>query len=144
MSSAIDSKLDPADYSASGWGAYGVSKAANVLFTVELERRFEAAGLRASAVALHPGVVQTDLSRYIIGGVSAEDAHPTSEAEAPTGVGAFLKVIREHAVARGRSHGCSGRDGRGLSRIDGGGDASLFITRNFLFEIHNSLTRLMR
>ena len=48
---------------------------ANVLFTVELQRRIEAAGLRASAVSLHPGVVQTDLARYIVGGVSASGMH---------------------------------------------------------------------
>ena len=42
-----------------------------MLLTDELQRRFDAAGLRASAVALHPGVVQTDLGRYIVGGVTA-------------------------------------------------------------------------
>ena len=35
-----------------GWGAYGVSKAANVLFTVELQRRLEAAGVAGSVVSL--------------------------------------------------------------------------------------------
>jgi len=75
-----------------GWGAYGVSKAANVLFTVELQRRIDAAGVRGSAVTLHPGVVQTDLSRYIVGGVQADDLHPVQDAPEPTGVGAFLKA----------------------------------------------------
>jgi len=88
---AIAAKLDPPEYAAGGWGAYGVSKAANVLFTVELQRRLEAAGVKGSAVALHPGVVQTDLSRYIIGGASGGDLHPVQDAAAPTGVGAFLK-----------------------------------------------------
>merc|ERR1719265_638890 len=74
MMKAIDAKLDP-DYAAAGWGAYGLSKASNVLFTVELERRLEAAGVKGSAVTLHPGVVQTDLPRYVIGGVAAEDKH---------------------------------------------------------------------
>jgi NAD(P)-dependent dehydrogenase (short-subunit alcohol dehydrogenase family) len=91
MAEALDAKLDSPSYAAGGWGAYGVSKAANVLFTVELERRLEAAGARGTAVSLHPGVVQTDLSRYIVGGVAAEDAHPTSEAPEPTGVAKFLK-----------------------------------------------------
>lgn len=91
MTAALDERLDPKDYAAGGWGAYGISKAANVLFTVELERRLQESGVKGSAVALHPGVVQTDLARYIIGGVSASDAHPTQEAAPPAGVGAFLK-----------------------------------------------------
>jgi len=92
MAEAIDAKLDLPTYAAGGWGAYGVSKAANVLFTVELERRLEMAGLKGTAVTLHPGVVQTDLARYIVGGMGAEDAHPTQEAAAPTGVGKFFKA----------------------------------------------------
>jgi len=90
LSTSLAANLDPPDYAAGGWGAYGVSKAANVLFTVELQRRIEEAGLRGSAVCLHPGVVQTDLARYIVGGVDAGDLHPT-DAPPPTGVGAFLK-----------------------------------------------------
>ena len=92
MVQAIETRLDPPDYAAGGWGAYGVSKAANVLFTVELERRLLEKGVKGSAVTLHPGVVQTDLGRYIIGGVAAEDMHPTQGVEAPTGVGGFLKA----------------------------------------------------
>ena len=30
MASALEQRLDPKDYAAGGWGAYGVSKAANV------------------------------------------------------------------------------------------------------------------
>merc|ERR1711871_1620572 len=67
------------------------SKAANVLFTVELQRRFDEVGLRGSAVCLHPGVAQTDLARYIVGGKGAADLHPT-DVPPPTGVGAFLKT----------------------------------------------------
>lgn len=89
---SFDAKLDPPDYAAGGWGAYGVSKAANVLFTVELERRLREKGVSGSAVSLHPGVVQTDLGRYIIGGVAADDLHPTQGVAPPTGVGAFLKT----------------------------------------------------
>ena len=45
------------------WVAYGQSKTANILFTVELERRYAASGVHAFAV--HPGVVDTDLFRYL-------------------------------------------------------------------------------
>ena len=43
--------------------AYGRSKTANVLFAVEFDRRHKAAGVRATAV--HPGAIQTELSRYM-------------------------------------------------------------------------------
>ncbi|HEY0274933.1 MAG TPA: SDR family NAD(P)-dependent oxidoreductase [Paenirhodobacter sp.] len=43
--------------------AYGRSKTANILFTVEFDRRHKARGVRAAAV--HPGVIQTELSRHM-------------------------------------------------------------------------------
>src|SRR5229473_6126137 len=43
--------------------AYGRSKTANVLFAVEFDRRYKASGVRATAV--HPGVIQTELVRYM-------------------------------------------------------------------------------
>lgn len=48
------------------WGAYCQSKLANVLFAKELDRRFKAAGLKATAVSCHPGGVDTDLARWLI------------------------------------------------------------------------------
>jgi NAD(P)-dependent dehydrogenase (short-subunit alcohol dehydrogenase family) len=45
------------------WSAYGQSKTANVLFAVELDRRYRDAGIRAFAV--HPGMIATDLSRHL-------------------------------------------------------------------------------
>ena len=45
------------------WTAYGQSKTANVLFTVELERRLGARGVHAYAV--HPGMIMTDLGRHL-------------------------------------------------------------------------------
>jgi NAD(P)-dependent dehydrogenase (short-subunit alcohol dehydrogenase family) len=45
------------------WSAYGRSKTANILFAVEFDRRHKADGLRATAV--HPGGIQTELSRHI-------------------------------------------------------------------------------
>ena len=47
------------DYSE--WGAYGMSKLANILFANELQRKFEAAGVAASSVACHPGYAATNL-----------------------------------------------------------------------------------
>jgi NAD(P)-dependent dehydrogenase (short-subunit alcohol dehydrogenase family) len=45
------------------FGAYGRSKTANILFAVEFDRRHRDGGVRATAV--HPGVIQTELSRYL-------------------------------------------------------------------------------
>lgn len=49
------------------WSAYGLSKLENILFTKELQARADSAGLSLTAVALHPGAVQTDLARYLVG-----------------------------------------------------------------------------
>ncbi len=43
------------------WVAYGTSKLANLLFTTELSRRLEAAGLSTLAVAAHPGWARSNL-----------------------------------------------------------------------------------
>src|ERR1019366_10268049 len=53
----------------SGYGAYGSSKLANVLFTVELARRL--AGSHVTTNALHPGVIATKLLRAGFGGGGA-------------------------------------------------------------------------
>ncbi|MFC2056980.1 oxidoreductase [Chloroflexota bacterium] len=45
--------------------AYSQSKLANLLFTLELQRRFERAGSNVIAVAAHPGIAATELGRYI-------------------------------------------------------------------------------
>lgn len=67
------------------WTAYGRSKTANILFVVEFDRRWRNAGIRASAV--HPGAVETELSRHMtasareamIGSINAERLPGTPE-----------------------------------------------------------------
>lgn len=50
------------------WSSYGLSKLANILFTQELQRKVDASNQKwLTTVSLHPGAVQTDLGRYIVG-----------------------------------------------------------------------------
>lgn len=56
-----DINFEQRDYNK--WAAYGQSKTANILHAVELERRLGPQGVHAYAV--HPGVIQTELSRHL-------------------------------------------------------------------------------
>jgi len=45
------------------WTAYGQAKTANILFTVELEKRYADRGVHS--IAVHPGAIQTELGRHM-------------------------------------------------------------------------------
>ena len=51
------------------WSSYGMSKLENILFASELQRRVDGSRDHSgvSVFSLHPGAVQTDLARYLIG-----------------------------------------------------------------------------
>jgi NAD(P)-dependent dehydrogenase (short-subunit alcohol dehydrogenase family) len=80
------SPLDPAKVSAAfqpvalaspqgytPFGAYGISKLANILFARQLQQRIQAQGLPLLAVACHPGyIMATDLSKHMLPGVKPE------------------------------------------------------------------------
>jgi NAD(P)-dependent dehydrogenase (short-subunit alcohol dehydrogenase family) len=59
-------RLRPGDAAGVGahntWVAYGTSKLANLLFTAELSRRLDGAGLPTLAVAAHPGWTRSNLA----------------------------------------------------------------------------------
>jgi NAD(P)-dependent dehydrogenase (short-subunit alcohol dehydrogenase family) len=77
------------------WSAYGQSKTANVLLTIELERRLAPRGVHAYAV--HPGMIVTELGRHL----TKEDfaALETMAKSAPGGGGLpALKSIPEGAA----------------------------------------------
>jgi NAD(P)-dependent dehydrogenase (short-subunit alcohol dehydrogenase family) len=61
--SGIDFENLTGEKSYRAWTAYGQSKMANLLFSKELARRF--AGTQKTAVAVHPGVIQTNLGRHM-------------------------------------------------------------------------------
>lgn len=56
--------------------AYNRSKLANLLFTKELQRRFEESGADAIAVAAHPGISNTHLADHLIEGPFLDLALP--------------------------------------------------------------------
>lgn len=47
------------------WIAYGQSKLANCLFSKELSKRCKVAGIRVTSNSMHPGIVDTQLIRYV-------------------------------------------------------------------------------
>jgi hypothetical protein len=64
--------------------AYGRSKTANILFAVAFDQRHRERGVRAAAV--HPGVIQTELARYMD----------------PSFRNAMIKQISERLLAEGK------------------------------------------
>jgi NAD(P)-dependent dehydrogenase (short-subunit alcohol dehydrogenase family) len=66
------------------WLAYGRSKTANILFSVEFDRRHREAGIRATAV--HPGGIETELARHL----------------EPGALDSRLKEINEQLAAEGK------------------------------------------
>lgn len=59
----------------SPWKAYGQSKLANILYTYELDRRLRP-GDNCTANTLHPGIVGTNLGRYLLPDVPGFLAKP--------------------------------------------------------------------
>jgi NAD(P)-dependent dehydrogenase (short-subunit alcohol dehydrogenase family) len=67
--------------------AYGRSKTANILFSVEFDRRHRANGIRAAAV--HPGGIQTELARYMQPGQLQKLIDSINSQRASAGEGPF-------------------------------------------------------
>jgi len=110
------------------WHAYGRSKLANLLFTLELQRRLDAAGSSVSAHAAHPGWAATNLQgqttrrverlamaigNRLIAQSAAMGALPTLYAASlPVPGGSYtgpggLKELRGHPAAASRSAAAS-------------------------------------
>ena len=72
------------------WTAYGESKLANILFTNELNRRNI-----VQSVSLHPGVVRTELARYIYEPSDANSSSLTSRALQVLFSAAFIPFTKD-------------------------------------------------
>jgi NAD(P)-dependent dehydrogenase (short-subunit alcohol dehydrogenase family) len=97
----------------SPWRAYGQSKLANLLFTYELQRRFEAAGVPTIAVACHPGGSRTNLGNAPAGitGRLMEMTRPVINLfMQPADMGALptLRAAVDPAVTGGEYYGPDG------------------------------------
>ena len=79
------------------WVGYGRSKTANVLFAVEFDRRHKASGVAATAV--HPGGIQTELSRHLTPEMSQALIERINAANRATGQPDFVfKTIPQGAA----------------------------------------------
>ncbi len=67
--------------------AYGRSKTANILFAVAFDQRHRGRGIRAAAV--HPGVIQTELGRYMEPGLLEKLVEEISQQAIAEGKGPF-------------------------------------------------------
>ncbi len=86
----VQSAYDP-------WEGYGRSKTANILFAVEFDRRHKARGVRA--IAVHPGGIQTELSRHMPPGAMDALLKQLNSANAAQGKGAYrFKTIPQGAA----------------------------------------------
>jgi NAD(P)-dependent dehydrogenase (short-subunit alcohol dehydrogenase family) len=106
----IDFEDVHATQSYSRQGRYSMSKLANLLFTHELQRRLDFAGAETLAVACHPGVSDTELSRYFPGWLVALGpllrmfSQPPPMGALPT-----LRAATDPKVAGGEYYGPSQR-----------------------------------
>jgi NAD(P)-dependent dehydrogenase (short-subunit alcohol dehydrogenase family) len=90
--------------------AYAQSKLANLMFTYELQRRMHAAGAPTAALAAHPGVAFTELTRNLPGVIQA--AYPAIGGlftqSAAMGALPILRAATDPAAAGGEYYGPGG------------------------------------
>jgi NAD(P)-dependent dehydrogenase (short-subunit alcohol dehydrogenase family) len=92
--------------------SYGQAKLANVLFTLELQRRLAEAGAATIAVALEPGIVPTDLPRSLSGGMRFGVLAVTrliGQRDAAAGALATLRAATDPDARGGDYYGPDGR-----------------------------------
>lgn len=86
------------------WSSYGQSKLENILFANELQKRARASAAHAdlTTFSLHPGAVQTDLARYLIGEEKFQSMKENGFASwqdkvLMEGLAKFVKTVQEGA-----------------------------------------------
>jgi NAD(P)-dependent dehydrogenase (short-subunit alcohol dehydrogenase family) len=90
--------------------AYAQSKLANLMFTYELQRRLDAAGAPTVALAAHPGVALTHLTRHLP--AVLQSAYPVVGGQftqsAAMGALPILRAATDPAAAGGEYYGPGG------------------------------------
>ncbi len=92
--------------------AYGRSKLANLLFTYELQRRFEAIRAEAMALAAHPGTSHTNLTSHMAGQWLIKLTQPLQAMwlqSAAMGALPTLRAATDPGVTGGQYYGPDGR-----------------------------------
>lgn len=100
--------------------AYGQSKLANLMFTYELQRRLAKADAKTIAVAAHPGVAATELTRHTPGAGLPGFSWLTGRLLNSSELGALptLMAATDPAVRGGQYYGPDGfRELRGYPRL---------------------------
>ncbi len=89
----------------SAWPAYGQSKLANQLFTLELQRRLRSSGSKVLVTAAHPGWTATDLQRT---SPTAKFLNRFFAMQPPQGALPTLRAATDHEVEGGEYFGPHG------------------------------------
>ncbi len=97
----LDNLSGEHDYSR--WRSYGRSKLANLLFAVELAKRFE--GTQRTANAVHPGIIRTNLGRHL---------HPAMNA-----IYAATDILYAKTPQQGAATTCYAATSKALSAVTG-------------------------
>jgi NAD(P)-dependent dehydrogenase (short-subunit alcohol dehydrogenase family) len=126
----------------SGRKAYGRSKLANLLFTYELQRRLESAGIDCISVAAHPGAARTNLMRHmnrILSSILWVFLGPFIQSAA---MGALpeIRASVDSEVKGGEYYGPEGRYGGYPVQVESNGDSHNEEDAEKLWEVSESLT----
>lgn len=84
------------------WTAYGQSKLAQVMFTYELDRRLAARGVPVVAHALDPGIVDSELGRYLPAQAKSQMKSISKRPEQGAEVPVYLATAGRDEIRRGR------------------------------------------
>ncbi len=85
------------------WGVYAQTKLANLLFALELDRRFRAAGVDAVALSAHPGMSATELGQEGTAWTNAivRAVMPFVTQSAADGALPFLRALTDDTIGGG-------------------------------------------
>jgi NAD(P)-dependent dehydrogenase (short-subunit alcohol dehydrogenase family) len=105
--------------------AYGRSKLANLLFTYELQRRLAEAGAETAALAAHPGMSDTELTRHVPGAALVTPLVRWMVQDAARGALPTLRAATDPDAEGGRYYGPNGfQETRGLPVVVTSSDRS--------------------